>query len=167
MRKILSMLAIATVVGLPALAEAPARFELDGNMLKVPGPVLFETASAKIKPESQPVLDHVKAYLDDKTYITLMRVEVHTDSDGQAATNQALSEQRALAVARALVTKGVDCKRLIAVGFGGNKPVAANDSAQNKALNRRAVFANAALRGRPIGGMPADGGGRVAGDVCR
>ena len=95
-----------------------------------------------------------------------MRIESHTDTDGSAAKNQALSEKRAMAVARALVAKGVDCKRLIAVGFGGEKPAAPNDTPENKAQNRRTLFINAALRGRPIGGMPVDGGGKVAGDVC-
>ncbi len=58
--------------------------------------------------------------------------------------------------------KGISCARLIGVGFGSSKPVAANDSAENRARNRRTVFVNAALRGRAIGGMPLDGGGVVA-----
>jgi OOP family OmpA-OmpF porin len=66
-----------------------------------------------------------------------------------------------------LVTHGVDCKRLIAVGFGGSKPIAPNDSPEHKAENRRTVFVNAALRGHAIGGMPTDGGGDLAGDLCK
>ena len=154
-------------VGAPAHAETPRTFELDGNNLKVPDPMLFETGSDTIKPESAPALEHVLAYLGDKTYISLMRVEVHSDSQGNADYNQALSEKRALAVARALVGKGVDCKRLIPVGFGDSKPVAPNDTADGRAQNRRTVFANAMLRGRAIGGMPVDGGGRIAGDPCQ
>lgn len=61
---------------------------------------------------------------------------------------------------------GADCKRLIAVGFGSTKPVADNNTAEGKAANRRVSFINAALRSRPIGGMPVDGGGKVAGDIC-
>ena len=60
---------------------------------------------------------------------------------------------------------GVDCKRLIAVGFGSAKPVADNSTPEGKAQNRRVSFFNAALRGRLIGGMPADGGGQIAGDL--
>jgi OOP family OmpA-OmpF porin len=152
-----------------AVAEEAARpkFELDGNELKVPGPVLFEAGSDKLKPESEAVLQHVKSYLDEKAYISLMRIEVHTDSDGNAEKNQALSEQRSMSVAKALVAKGISCSRLIPVGFGGTKPVAPNDSPENKAKNRRVTFVNAALRGRPIGGMPVDGSGKVAGDPCK
>jgi len=44
--------------------------------------------------------------------------------------------------------------------------VAANDTPENKAQNRRVTFVPAELRGRLIGGLPADGGGKVAGDPC-
>ncbi|MCK6548269.1 OmpA family protein [Myxococcota bacterium] len=158
------VLALAPLV---ASAEPPARrFELSGNELVVPGAIVFETGGAALKPESEAALEHVAAYLADKTYISTLRIEGHTDGDGKPAEQQALSEQRALAVARWLVKKGVDCKRLLPVGFGGSKPVAANDSAEGKAKNRRTSFVNAALRGRAIGGMPLDGGGQVAGDPC-
>lgn len=169
-----SLFAGAVALALPAVgslsaavhAEPARTFELDGNNLKVPDPILFETASDTLKAESSAALEHVAAYLADKTYITLMRVEVHSDSTGNADDNQTLTEKRALAIARALVAKGVDCKRLIPVGFGDTKPVAPNDTPDGRAQNRRTVFANAMLRGRAIGGMPADGGGRVAGDPC-
>ncbi len=147
-------------------ASAPT-FELVGNELKLPAPVLFETGSDKLKPESDAALHHVRDYLAAKTYISLMRIEVHTDNLGNVDYNQRLSEKRAMAIARALVALGIDCNRLIPVGFGATKPVAPNDTAENRAKNRRIAFANAALRGRPIGGLPVDGGGRVAGDPCR
>lgn len=147
----------------PALAES---FQLDGNNLVLPSPVLFEAGNDKLRPESDSALDYVRRYLVDKTYITLLRVEHHTDNQGAAAANQALSERRALAVTRWLVGKGVDCKRLLPVGFGESKPIAPNDNAENRVRNRRTAFVNAALRGRPIGGMPVDGGGKVAGDPC-
>jgi OOP family OmpA-OmpF porin len=148
-------------------AQSAPQFELDGNQLKLPGPVQFETGSDKLKPESDAVLGHVQAYLIAKSYISLMRIEGHTDSDGNPQQNQTLSEKRALAVGRWLVGHGIDCKRLLAVGFGGNKPIANSSTPDGKAQNRRIVFSNAELRGRPIGGMPTDGGGRVAGDLCK
>lgn len=157
--------------GAVMLATGEARgkppFVIEEGALKMPGPVVFETGSDVLKPESDEVLMHAKDYLGDKTYISLMRIEGHTDSTGASEVGQALSERRALAVARWLVKKGVDCKRLLPVGFGETKPIAPNDTAENRALNRRMVFANAALRGKAIGGMPVDGGGRVAGDPCK
>lgn len=146
------------------LAPPPAArttFEIENNALKVPSPLAFETGSAKLKPESDAALQHVKAYLTEKSYITLMRIEGHIAAGGDEAANQTLSEQRAKAAAEWLVSHGVDCKRLLPVGFGSNKPVAANDSPEGRAANTRLVFANAALRDRAIGGMPTDGGGRV------
>jgi OOP family OmpA-OmpF porin len=65
------------------------------------------------------------------------------------------------------VGHGVACSRLLPVGFGSNKPVAPNDTPDNKAKNRRISAVNAALKGRAIGGMPVDGGGHVAGDPCK
>ena len=141
--------------------------EVKNGQLVLPGPVVFETGKDILKPESDEVLSLVKGYLDAKPEISLLRIEGHTDSDGADAANQTLSEGRALAVARWLVAKQIDCKRLIPVGFGETKPVAANDTPENKAQNRRTAFVNAALRGKPIGGMPVDGGGKVAGDPCK
>jgi OOP family OmpA-OmpF porin len=158
--------AIALLTLIPAVALAQ-EFKLEGNKLVVPGTVAFETNGDKLKPESDGALDHVKKYLDAKSYVSLMRVEVHTDNSGNAAVGQALSEKRSLSVARALVGRGVDCKRLLPVGFGPNKPVAPNDSAEGRAQNRRVDFVNAELRGKAIGGMPVDGGGKVAGDPCK
>ena len=71
-----------------------------------------------------------------------------------------------MSVSRALVRRGVDCKRLIPVGFGSSKPVAFEATPEGKAQNQRIEMVNAQLRGIAIGGMPADGGGRVAGDPC-
>lgn len=146
--------------------DKPKTFTVENHELKLADPILFFNGGDRLKPESEKALSMVKDYLDAKTYITLLRVEGHTDADGDSAVNQKLSERRALAVARWLVAKGVDCKRLLPVGFGGGKPLAPNDTAENKAKNRRLVFANATLRGRAIGGMPSDGGGKAAGDPC-
>jgi OOP family OmpA-OmpF porin len=134
--------------------DAPPTFTLEHNALVLPEPVAFtgDVPDAKGK-----ALVHVAAYLADKSYISLMRVEGHVV--GKDA--QARSEARALAVAKALVKAGVDCKRVLPVGFGASKP-----AFEDASKNTRMVFENAALRGHAIGGMPVDGGGKVAGDPC-
>lgn len=144
-----------------------SNFEIINGALKLPGPVVFETGSDKLSPVSDAVLDVVEDYLAAKPDITLLRIEGHTDSDGKADGNQLLSERRAMAVARWLIGHGVHCSRLIPVGFGQTKPVATNDTADNKAQNRRVAFVNAAVKTKPIGGVPVDGGGKVAGDPCK
>jgi OOP family OmpA-OmpF porin len=141
-------------------------YKLEGNEVRISKPVLFETGSDKLKPESTAALEIIKQYLTDKSYISLLRVECHTDNTGDANSSQLLTEKRALAICKKLIEMGVDCKRLIAVGFGASKPVADNSTPDGKAANRRVSFINAALKGHLIGGMPEDGGGRVAGDVC-
>ncbi len=146
---------------------AALEFKLDGHQLVLPSPITFKADTAELdEPSSKPALEHIRQYLAAKTYISKLRIEAHTDSGGDAAANQRLTEQRALAVARWLKTQGADCQRLLAVGFGGTKPVADNSSAAGRAENRRISVVNAELRGRAIGGLPTDGGGRVAGNPC-
>lgn len=139
-------------------SAAPVTYKLDGNRLELPAPIVF-TGEA-LDPASDPALEHARGYLAAKDYITLMRVEGHAD-------DQALSERRAVTVARWLIAHGVDCKRLIAVGFGANKPIADNRTPEGRAQNTRIELHNAELRGRAIGGAPTDGGGQVASaDLC-
>lgn len=142
-------------------------YEIKDHELVVPHAIAYDTGKSTLQSSSDAALVHVKGYLAAKSYISTLRIEVHTDSQGSDEHNQKLSEQRALAVAKALVAKGVDCKRLIAVGFGETKPIADNSTAEGRVKNRRTVFFNAALRGKPIGGMPTDGGGKNAGDPCK
>ena len=165
MRASLSTLLIAFVVTFATTASAED-YRLEGSQLVLPSPITFKVGSAELTPESDAALAHVQGYLAAKEAITTMRIEAHSDATGDSEANQKMTEQRALAVARALVARGVDCKRLVPVGFGENKPVAPNDTPEGRAQNRRVSFINAALRGRAIGGMPVDGGGLVAGDPC-
>ncbi|AUX22983.1 hypothetical protein SOCEGT47_034990 [Sorangium cellulosum] len=142
-------------------------FKLKGNQVELPGPVVFETASDKLAPESDEVLGIVDDFLNQRKDVSLLRIEGHTDSDGEDALNQTLSEKRAMSVARWLVAKGHDCKRFIAVGFGESKPVADNNTPEGKAQNRRTGFFIAAVNGKAVDGAPVDAGGKVAGDPCK
>jgi outer membrane protein OmpA-like peptidoglycan-associated protein len=69
-----------------------------------------------------------------------LSVEGHTDSDGDDASNQILSEKRAQAVVAELTKMGVAADRLTSKGWGESKPVGSNDSAESKAANRRVEF---------------------------
>ena len=142
------------------------KFQIESGQLKLPGAIVFEAGGDQLKSESEESLWVIVDFLEAKKDITLLRIEGHTDNTGKSEANQALSEKRAMAVARWIVAKGVDCKRLVAVGFGDSKPVEANDTPAGKAANLRIEARPAAMRGRLIGGMDADGGGRSAGDVC-
>jgi OOP family OmpA-OmpF porin len=135
-------------------------YTLSGSEVIPEGSITFATGKATINSSSEPDLMAIKKYLDDKSYISTLRVEGHVTG---AANSQQLSEARAIAVCAWLVDHGIDCKRLLPVGFGDTKPIAA----PGEGSNTRITFVNAALRGRAIGGMPTDGGGLVAGDPCK
>jgi OOP family OmpA-OmpF porin len=147
--------------------EPKPEVKMDGNKILLPGAIVFKTGSAEIDlTVSEPILLMVKDYLDSKPKVTLLRVEGHTDSDGDDKANLELSAKRSQSVAKYLVGKGVDCKRLIPVGFGETKPVADNKTPEGKAQNRRTDFINAAISGKPIMGMPVDAGAPKVMDAC-
>ena len=67
-------------------------------------------------------------------------VEGHTDSTGNAASNQTLSEARSKAIVAKLVEMGIAADRLAAVGKGQNNPIADNATDEGRAKNRRVEF---------------------------
>lgn len=99
----------------------------------------FQSGRATILSDSFELLDNV-AGLVISCPTARFEVAGHTDSDGSEASNQRLSVARAEAVVDYLTRAGVDTTRLVAVGFGETKPIVANDSQKNKALNRRIEF---------------------------
>ena len=140
-------------------------YAIKNGELVIVKPVEFKAGTAELLPASDEALLIIKKYLDDKSYITLLRVESHV-SEVQGDRAQSLTQQRSTVICRRLVQLGVDCKRLIAVGFGSTKPLADNSTPEGKSMNNRSSFINATLRDRPIGGLPTDGGGVVAGNPC-
>ena len=140
----------------------------DKGEVQLPSPVMFETGTARLKSESDAVLQVVHDYLKAKPNVTKMRVEGHTDTDGDDVSNLKLSKDRAMACVQWLVAKGIDCKRLVPVGFGEGKLLKSPEtSPEDKAQNRRVMFINAEVKGNAIAGMPVDGGGQSAGDACQ
>lgn len=101
--------------------------------------ILFETGRAALDQRSIAVLD---ALVGGSLACLSARITVegHTDSDGDPASNQALSEARAAAVVDYLAAAGIDRHRLVAVGYGETRPIAANDTADGKQMNRRIDF---------------------------
>lgn len=119
--------------------------ELRGRLtLNLVDKVLFRTGEAEVNEEGRKVLDEIGGVLN-KLLDKDIRIDGHTDDrpiSGELthkfATNWELSTARATSVARYLIDKdGVDPKRLVASGYGEYRPVAPNDSPENRALNRR------------------------------
>jgi outer membrane protein OmpA-like peptidoglycan-associated protein len=98
--------------------------------------VEFDTAKATIRPESFPRLDAVVEFMLHKPDA---RVEIsgHTDNVGNAKANKTLSEARAQACRNYIVSKGIDKKRLDAIGFGAERPIAPNNTDEGRQKNRR------------------------------
>ncbi|MCZ4346117.1 OmpA family protein [Devosia neptuniae] len=100
--------------------------------------ILFQSGAALIANESEIALDELVIILAECPD-ALIRIEGHTDADGDARLNLGLSVARAEAVVTALVERGIDPQRLYALGYGETKPIADNGTSAGKRLNRRIV----------------------------
>ena len=118
-------------------AIAAVKEEKRGMVITLSGSVLFGSGKFELLDSARTKLDQVaealKAQSPDKTMV----VEGHTDSRGSDATNQSLSMNRASAVRDYLVTRGVDANKISAVGMGSSHPLMSNNTAENRANNRR------------------------------
>ncbi|GAB1266507.1 OmpA family lipoprotein [Aurantivibrio infirmus] len=110
--------------------------EGDTIQLIMPGNITFATSKYEIRSDFYSVLDSVSLVLIefDKTAI---KVSGHTDSTGSAEFNQTLSEQRAESVRSYLINKKIKAGRLQAIGYGPRYPIATNNTAEGRQINRR------------------------------
>ncbi len=98
--------------------------------------IYFDLNSSKLQKRSFAPLDELVQILKDNPSYKLA-IESHTDNTGTNAYNQKLSNNRSASVMNYLVSKGIDASRLSATGFGEEKPIASNDTAEGRSLNRR------------------------------
>ncbi|MFN6944355.1 MAG: OmpA family protein [Cytophagaceae bacterium] len=98
--------------------------------------VYFETNKFDLKKESFPALEGL---LETLNFNPKMKIEIagHTDSVGDQAANQLLSQRRADAIRQWLLSKGISPDRILSKGYGAAKPVADNATAEGRQLNRR------------------------------
>lgn len=98
--------------------------------------VFFDVDKYDLKPESLIELEKLYQFLVENP---TLQVELggHTDSDGDDNHNLKLSDNRARVVAEYVINKGIDKKRVTYKGYGETKPIAPNDTKENKAKNRR------------------------------
>lgn len=105
--------------------------------------VLFNPGKAELNPEAVSLMTNIGGLLKNISYGQLI-IEGHTDSDpihtAQFQDNVELSLIRAYNVSKIFTDCGLSSKKILPVGYGENYPVAANDTAANKAKNRRVVI---------------------------
>ena len=124
--------------------------------------VLFDTGKYTLKNPAQLALARISGIVMSHPGLNL-QVEGYTDSTGTMELNQKLSEQRANAVRDFLLTQGVNTNNMTAMGYGVNYPVAANDTANGRKLNRRVeLVVSGEVIGKQIGVPPSQGSAGVA-----
>lgn len=123
-----------------AATEADAAMlEIDLNALMIANPILFDASSTQITADSAAIIDRVAA-ISNRVGGVAVEIRGHTDTDGEAAENQQLSEGRAEAVSAALVDRRIAVGSLTTAGFGGSQPIVDAAGVEDKAASRRVEF---------------------------
>ena len=118
------------------LADMRAKQTDRGWVLTLKNELLFDTGGSELKPGAERALDNLVQFLE-KHRDRSIAIEGFTDSTGSKQLNQSLSEKRAWAVKAALVKRGIASNRIDARGYGPQFPIASNDNAAGRQLNRR------------------------------
>jgi OmpA-OmpF porin, OOP family len=136
------------VVPAPAPAAPPAAPKVDPQAQACQtslqatareGIIRFERASAVLTTESFPTLNKLVAAARNCGSVVI-DIEGHTDSEGTPERNQRLADRRAQSVVTYLTGAGVPATQLNAIGYGEARPIVPNDTAENRARNRRIEF---------------------------
>ncbi|MBL8299215.1 MAG: OmpA family protein [Rhodanobacteraceae bacterium] len=129
------------VVAESTLAQRLTRLEpdagSDGRQITLED-LVFEPGTSVFVAEAAAGLSRIAAWVGTVPAATI-RIEGHTDATGSPEANRSLSLRRAETVRDALVARGVAATRISVSGEGGAQPVASNDDAAGRALNRRVV----------------------------
>lgn len=110
--------------------------QTERGMVVTIGDLLFDTNRARLNPGAMRSIDQLAGFFRENPKRKAL-LEGFTDSIGSESSNQDLSDRRASAVRSALVERGVDGGRLSVHGYGESYPIAGNDSAGSRQMNRR------------------------------
>ncbi len=133
-----------TFNGLADEDGCPDQIRIEGSQITTFHPVQFRTDSDEILPASYDMLREVARVMDANPDMAI-RVEGHTDSEGDDNYNMELSRRRAESVRQFIVHEGVDESRIDSVGRGETRPIANNATPEGRRRNRRVEFH---IRGR-------------------
>lgn len=135
-----------------------------GSVVSLPSDVTFDFDQASLRPEGRSALDTLVRLIEAEGGSGTIAIEGHTDSVGEDAYNQRLSERRAEAVRDYLVERGVPAARLRTSGFGASRPVADNtrpDGSDNEAGRQRNRRVEVVLPRAAENGAQSDGASRL------
>lgn len=117
------------------------RVVLEKTSIVIDDKIFFETGRAEVSAVSSPLLDEIAKVLEETESVELVEVQGHADDVGAALRNQRITQERADAVRRELIARGIDPTRLTAVGYGEYCPLEANlPHGGGSEKNRRVEF---------------------------
>lgn len=120
--------------------QVSVRTHVEGVIISLNEDLIFPPGSAELQPRGKKALDNIATVLH--TMPNPVRVEGHTDDRPTNSpiypTNWELSTARAVSIVRYLIEKGVSPSRLSAAGMASYQPLVPNDTAERRAMNRRA-----------------------------
>lgn len=113
---------------------------VDGKIhFRISNPMLFSSGRAQLREQSLPTLDLISKILANSKYE--IRVEGHTDNipinTTRYPSNWELSTSRAMSVVRRFISQGIPAEKFQVIGYGEYRPIATNDTAEGRELNRR------------------------------
>jgi outer membrane protein OmpA-like peptidoglycan-associated protein len=114
--------------------------KVEGKEIKISRQIHFETDSAKILGDSNSLMEEIADLLQRSPGIKKVEIQGHTDNTGTREHNLQLSDARANAVKTWLVGAGIEGTRLVAKGYGQDRPLVPNVTAANRSRNRRVQF---------------------------
>jgi outer membrane protein OmpA-like peptidoglycan-associated protein len=126
----------------PAAIAPPVRQRVNvrNNKIEIDEKIQFAHDKATILEVSHGLLNEVVQAVKDNGHIKKILIEGHASSEGDAAHNLKLSDERAKAVMAYLVEHGISKDRLSAKGFGSSDPIADNKTEDGREKNRRVEF---------------------------
>ncbi|QRN95703.1 OmpA family protein [Archangium violaceum] len=134
--------------------EGKSKVRLEAKRIVILEKVYFATGKDVILAKSFDLLNQVASVLKANPQIEKLRVEGHTDDQGNDASNLKLSQRRANNVRAFLLREGIAADRLEAVGYGETKPVDTNKTAAGRENNRRVEFNILKVAGEESGQTP-------------
>lgn len=121
--------------------KPPPRVELRDNKIEFKEKIQFEVNKATIKEESFSLLHDIADVIKKNPQVKKLSIEGHASAEGDPKRNKTLSDERSKSVMDFLVKKeSIDAGRMVAKGWGIEKPIAPNDTEENREKNRRVEF---------------------------